>query len=120
MLSDLRQQVGELIRAEIHLARVETTRNAKAMGKDAALIAGGGALAYAGFLTLLSSAVGLLSGLLPRWLSSLLVGCAAIASGAALAQRGRQNLARAEVMPDQTVDTIKGAADRMKDEFSVS
>src|SRR5689334_18435197 len=113
LLGDLKQQTADLIRAEIRLARAEVTNNVRDMGKDAGLLAAGGALAYAGSLSILASAVYLLSRWLPRWLAALLVGLLAIGAGGAMAQRGRQNMMQADLMPDRTIDSVKDVTGRI-------
>lgn len=60
------------------------------VGKDIRYMAVGGALVYAGFLAVLAAAINVLASLLPRWLSSLIVGVATAGVGYFLIQKGQK------------------------------
>lgn len=73
LFSELLQETRTLIRQEIELARMEITRKISRAGKDAALMAGGLAVVYAGFLALVAGAIFGLGNVLPWWGSALVV-----------------------------------------------
>lgn len=78
------------------------------MSRHAALIAGGGAIAYAGFLAMVAALVLALVRLgLAPWLAALVGGLAVLAVGYALIQRGLTALRSDQLTPTQTVETIK-------------
>lgn len=60
------------------------------VGKDIRYMAVGGALVYAGFLAVLAAAINVLATVLPRWLSSFIVGVAAAGVGYFLIQKGQK------------------------------
>jgi hypothetical protein len=108
LFGDLSRQLGTLVRQEIELARTEMTTRATAVGRDAAMVGVGAAALYAAFLAAMFAAVLLLIdvGLTP-WLAALLVASVVGVVGGALVARGRAELARANVAPEQTIETLK-------------
>src|SRR5688500_20246716 len=74
LFGDLTRQLGTLVRKEIELARTEMTTRVTTVGRDAAMLGAGGALAYAALLVALIAVALLLIdiGLTP-WLAFLIV-----------------------------------------------
>jgi hypothetical protein len=107
LVSQLAQKTGVLVSQEVRLARTELTANAKVAGVNAAWAAGGGALALAGGLFLLTAVVLLLGEVMPYWLASLLVGLVTAAAGAAAAFKGIRALQGLDAAPRQTIRTLK-------------
>jgi len=118
LFGDLSRQLSTLIRKEIDLARTEMTSRARSATQDVALIAAGGALAYAGLLVFLGAVVLLLvdAGLEP-WLAALLVAVVAIAIGGALVWRGREGLKQSNLTPERTIETLKDDAEWAKEQI---
>lgn len=117
LLGDLSQQTATLVKKEIELARHEITRSATNLGRDAALAAAGGAVAYAGFILLLIGVAWLLATIgLPEWLAFVLVGVISIAIGAFLVMRYMQQMSKVSVVPERTVETIKEDVEWAKDQ----
>ena len=116
LFGDLSRQLSTLIRQEIVLARTEMTTKATAVGRDAATIGLGGALLYAAFLTLLGAIVLLLIDLgVPGWVAALGVAVVVGVIGGVMIAAGRQSLARQQVAPTRTVETLKDDADWAKE-----
>jgi hypothetical protein len=111
MFSGLLREVGGLVRAEINLATTEMTGKAFRVGKEVGLVAAGGALAYAGGLSIVAACVRLLETFLPRWLAALVVGLAATAGGATLIKKGLADLKETDLAPERTIETLKTMAD---------
>jgi putative superfamily III holin-X len=108
LFSELSRETATLIRQEAALARSEVTLSLTRLGRHAALIAGGGALAYAGLLALVAALVlGLVRMGLPPWAAALVGGIATLAIGYLLIQRGLSELRRDQLTPAQTVETMK-------------
>jgi hypothetical protein len=117
LFGDLTRDMGTLVRQEVQLAKTEVTQNATAMGKDIAMMAVGGAIAYAGFLAILAAIVIVLSTLgVPWWLSALLVGIIVAAVGYILIMRGRDALKKTNMAPRQTIETLKEDAEWAKEQ----
>jgi hypothetical protein len=108
LFSELSRETATLIRQETALARSEVTDSLTRLGRHAALIAGGGALAYGGLLALVAALVlGLVRTGLPAWAAALIGGLAVLATGYLLIQRGLAALRNDQLTPAQTVETMK-------------
>lgn len=116
LFADLGRDVGDLLRAELALARVELTDRASRIGKDAGMLAAGGLIAYAGFLVLLGAIALILANWLPLWLSALIVAVVVLAAGGLLVQRGLADLKRAELAPTRTMATLRDDVEWVKEQ----
>lgn len=109
LIADLSQETGTLVREEMRLAKLELSEKAARMGKDAGMIAAGGAVAYGGFLTLLGAVVFMLAEAgFSYWAAALLVGVLAAGVGGFLAWKGLDALKRLDLTPRQSIDALKG------------
>ena len=118
LFGDLSRQLSTLIRQEIALARTEMTSRIGSAGRGAAMIGAGAALAYAALLGLLV-AVGLLlvdAGITP-WLAALIVAVITAAIGGALVGYGRSEIARTDLAPKRTIETLRDDADWAKEQI---
>ena len=110
LLKELAEGSGELIRHEIRLARTEARDLLRGLGVGTAEVAVGGVLALLGTLALIAGLI-LLAGdqwLRDRyWLAALIVTVIAGAVGAYFAKRGLALLSPRQLVPDQTVATLK-------------
>lgn len=108
LFAELTHETSTLVRQEVELARVELSQKVSRVGKDAASLAVGGALAYAGVLALVAAAIlGLGEAGLPWWLSALLVGAVVGGIGYLLVERARSAIKRTDVAPRRTAETLK-------------
>ncbi len=107
LLTDFSREISTLIRQEMELARIETTRKASILARRSALFTSGLALAFAGLLGLIAAAIYGLGTVLPWWASSLIIGGGVFILGLALAQMGRSSLKRADLKPHHTVESLK-------------
>jgi hypothetical protein len=115
LFGDLSRQLGTLIQKEIQLAKTEMTTRVTTVGRDAAMIGAGGALAYAALLMALIAIALLLIQLgITPWLGFLLVAVLVGALAAVLIQRGRAELQKTDLAPRQTIETIKEDAEWAK------
>jgi fatty acid desaturase len=117
LFGDLSRQLSTLVRKEIQLARTEMTTTVTTVGRDAAMIGAGGALAYAALLVALVAVALLLVeiGLAP-WLAFLIVAVVVGIVAAVLIQRGRTELQHADLAPKQTIETLKEDAEWAKEQ----
>ena len=108
LFADLSRETSELVRHEVALAKAELSEKAARVGKDVGLISVGGALAYAGVLTLVAALVMGLAALgIDWWVSALLVGAVVLVAGYLSTQKGLSALKREQVTPTETIDTLK-------------
>ncbi|HBP89635.1 MAG TPA: phage holin family protein [Nitrospirales bacterium] len=107
LFRDLLDEVKFLFQQEIQLFKVEMTRKASEAGKDVALIAMGGAVAYAGLLVILAAVTLVLAMFIPAWVSAFIVGLLVIATGYALIQKGINHLKHIQAVPQHTIASLK-------------
>jgi hypothetical protein len=108
LFGDLARDMGTLVSQEMTLARTELTEKASRVGKDVAMLAAGGLVAYAGLLAIIAAAIVLLADLgVPLWVSALIVGAVVAVVGYLLVQRGISALKRQDLTPHQTIQSIK-------------
>lgn len=115
LFTDLTREMSALVRQEVNLARTELSGKASRIGKDVGFLAVGGAILYAGLLTLIATAVIALSYAMPWWLSALIVGAVVTGAGYVFVQRGLSALKREPLAPQQTITTLKEDAQWAKD-----
>jgi len=117
LFADLARESSTLLRQEVQLAKTELTQNASRLGKDAASIAVGGLIAYAGLLAILAAVIiGLAAAGLPWWVSALLVGVIVAGIGYGLIQRGLTALKREDLAPRRTIETLQEDAQWAKEQ----
>lgn len=107
LFSDLTRDTTSLVRQEVELAKTEMSHKAARVGKDVGFLAAGGAVAYAGFLTLIAAVVLVLGLAIPMWISALIVGIVVAGIGAFLVMRGIDNLKNEGVAPKATIETLQ-------------
>jgi hypothetical protein len=115
LLGDVTRGMRELVREELRIARSEVSDKAMDFATDAGIVAAGGAVTYAGYLTILGGVVDGMKDLgVPRWLAGVLVGSMAMAGGAALILRGLDNLQLKEPVVDGTKQQMREAVDEVR------
>src|SRR5688572_1319949 len=111
LLRDLAHGSADLLRNEMRLARIELADIAANVGRGTVEVAIGAVLLLLGTLSLATGIV-LLAGdqWLPRdryWLAALVVMVVSGGLAAWLAKRGAAQLSPSELVPDQTLETLK-------------
>jgi uncharacterized membrane protein YqjE len=108
LFGDLARDMGTLVSQEITLARTELTEKASRVGKDIAMLAVGGLVAYAGLLAIIAAVIFLLADRgVPLWAAALIVGGIVAVVGYLLVQRGISALKQQDLTPRQTIQSIK-------------
>jgi len=107
LFSELAHETGTLVRKEVELAKVEMTAKAKVAGRDAAMVAAGGAIAMLGVMALLAALILALGTLIPLWVSALLVGAVVTGAGGVLAVQGIRAFKSIEGAPRETIQTLQ-------------
>ena len=108
LFGDLARDMGILIRQEVSLATTELTYKASRMGRELAMVAVGGFVAYAGLLAIVAAIIIVLATAgVPWWLAALIVGVIVAAVGGLMVQRGLAALKRVDLAPHQTMETLK-------------
>jgi hypothetical protein len=117
LFRDLADDLSNLTRKEIELARTETMEKISHASKAVVSMAVGGFIAYAGLLFLLAAAVMVVATWVPYWLSAVIVGGVAAIIGLIMLQGGRSALAKTNITPEKTVDTMKENAQWVKEKI---
>ena len=117
LFRDLADDISDLTRKEIELARTETMEKVSHASKAVISMAAGGFIAYAGLLFLLAAAVLVIATWVPYWLSAVIVGSVAVIVGLIMVQGGRSALKDTNIAPEKTVDTMKENAQWVKEKI---
>ncbi len=115
LVAELSQDTAGLVRNELRLVEAEMTQKAYRAGKNAGLLAAGGALAYTGLLASVAGTILLFGKTVRPWVSAFLVGFALAGAGGLLAMKGLEALMREDVVPRETVETLKEDREWLKD-----
>ncbi|HEX6655568.1 MAG TPA: phage holin family protein [Candidatus Limnocylindria bacterium] len=108
LFGDLGRQVGSLVRRELDLARVEATERAGRFGRDAAMVAIGGAVLHGALLVLLAAAVLVLIQLgLDPWLAAVIVAVVVGIVGALVLRGGIAAMREASARPSPTAESMR-------------
>lgn len=116
LFSELAQETSTLVRQEVTLAKTEMSHKASRAGKHIGVLAAGGAVAYAGLLTILAGVIVLLDNVMPLWASALLVGVVVAIVGYLLVRRALDALKREEFAPRETMETLREDQQWAKDQ----
>jgi len=113
LLADLAQDTGTLVRQEVSLATAEMAQKASQATKSIGWLVVGGAFAFLALEMLVNSGVVLLAGLLPlpdpmsALVAFLIVFVVVAMISAFFVKKGINSLKADNLMPQQTVETIK-------------
>jgi len=108
LFGDLARDMGSLVSQEMTLARTELTEKASQVGKDIAMLAVGGLVAYAGLLAIIAAVIFLIADRgVPLWISALIVGVIVAIVGYVLVQRGLTALKQQDLTPRRTIQSLK-------------
>jgi hypothetical protein len=118
LLSQLSQDLTLLMRQELQLAKTEISEKISRATSDAALLAAGGLVAYAGALALVAGIILVLNQVmgLAAWLAAVLVSLALGIIGFVMVRGALRNLKRIEPTPRRTVKTIEDGIEWAKEQ----
>ena len=107
LVGQLANETTTLVHQEVLLAKTEMTEKAKYAAKQTVVIAVGSMIGQASLLFLLGAIALLLAGVMPIWVSALLVSIAASAISYVVIQKGLAAFKHIEVAPVQTLKTLE-------------
>lgn len=117
LFGDLAQDTSTLVRQEIQLAKSELTQSVAQVGKNIGMLVVGGVLILTSTLALIATLILGLGALgLPSWLAALIVTLVFLGVGLALVARGRTALKNADLLPRQTIETLKEDQEWIKEQ----
>ena len=116
LLRELRSETTTLLQQEVTLAKTELSEKLSAMGRNAAQLAVGGFVAYAGAIVLLfglGDLIGVLlvhAGVEPSlatWIPRVAVGLIVILIGWSMLAKAKKALSSETLVPEQTVQSLR-------------
>ena len=118
LFTELAGETGTLVRQEIALAQVELTQKATKAGKNVGMLVVGGAVAYAGVLTLIAAVVLGLATFIPAWLSALIVGVVIAVVSYFMISNALAELKKTDPVPHEAIEKITEDAKWLKNEIT--
>jgi len=116
LLRELREETTTLAKQEIALAKAEMKEKTGKLTRNAAYLAIGGLIAYAGLIFLFFAAMrGLSRALINNgfsietvaWLSPLIIGLAVLIIGMILVMKAKSAFSKESLMPKKTIQSLK-------------
>ncbi|WP_406005034.1 phage holin family protein [Streptomyces sp. NBC_00637] len=110
------QQLTELVRGEMQLARAEMVEKGKRYGKGGGLFGGAGLFGFLTLQALVATAIAAIAVPLPVWAAALIVTAVLAVITAVLALIGKKQVgAAAPPVPERTVDSVKADVSEIKE-----
>jgi hypothetical protein len=107
LFSKLTSDMSGLVRDEVQLAKVELKDEIGKVGKAGGMLGGAALAAYMAVVLLSFAAAWGLAELMAVGWAFLIVGAVWAVAGTLLYLRGREQLQRVDLKPEQTIDTLK-------------
>lgn len=114
MIGNISNDLSQLFRQEVELAKAELKEEASKAGKAAGMLGGAGFAGYLAVLLLSFAAVYGLANVMDTGLAALIVAVIWAAIGGVLYVNGRKKLKTVDPVPRRTVDTLKEDAQWLK------
>ncbi|GAB2962856.1 phage holin family protein [Streptomyces pseudoechinosporeus] len=110
------EQLSELVRQEVRLAKEELAQKGKRAGRGGGLLGAAGAVGYVGVMALAGTGTAALSLVLSVWAAALIVTAVLFTIAAVLGIAGRAQLRRATPpMPAETLESVRADVDAIKE-----
>jgi uncharacterized membrane protein YqjE len=116
LIAELSRETVALVRQEVHLAKAEMSQKASRVGKNVGFLIIGGVVAYTGLLAIVAAVIIVLGGVIPLWLSALVVGLVIAALGLFLVVKGANTLRQEDPAPQETIETLKEDREWLRDQ----
>lgn len=116
LVSRASEQISELVREEMRLARAELSQKGKRFGVGGGLLGGAGLLGLLAAQAVVAAVMAALALVLPVWASALILAALLAALAAGMAAAGKKQIARAvPLVPEQTIDSVKADVAEIKE-----
>lgn len=107
LLKRLLNEVSDLFRKEIALAKMEAAEALSHVKTGAISMAAGGAVLFGGIVVLLAAVVLVLALWLPAWLAALIVGGIVTVTGYVMVQAGKKTFEVENIKPNRTQEALR-------------
>jgi hypothetical protein len=107
IVQDVMRDVGEIVRAEVRLARAEMLEKAKAAGAGAGMLGGAAVCGLLGGMCFAAAAIAALSLAMAVWLAAAIVCVLLLAVAGGMYAAGRKMLKQVNPVPERTRQTLK-------------
>ncbi len=114
LIRNLATDLSSLLGKEIQLAKAEVGESVSEAKTAVGALATGAAIAMAGLVVLLMSAVYGLSNVVEPWLAALIVGAAALLIGYMMVHSAKSKMTADSMVPDRTMDAAKKDQETLK------
>lgn len=101
------QDLQNIIRGEVQLAKTEIKEDAGTLGKALGMIGAAVFLALVGFIFLMLGVTYLLNESLEMWMAAGIVGLVLLVLGAIIGMIGKKQMQSANMVPDKTIESLK-------------
>jgi hypothetical protein len=101
------RDIGDMVRAEIRLARAELEQSARNAGKAGGMLGGAAIAGLLAAACLVTTGIAGMAQAMPLWLASLLMTVFLAVVGGVLYAGGRAKLREVKPTPEKTVETVK-------------
>ncbi|MCY0943293.1 phage holin family protein [Streptomyces antarcticus] len=116
LVSRASQQISELVREEMQLARAEMTQKGKRFGKGGGLVGTAGIIGILALQALAATCIAALALVLPVWAAALIITAVLGIVAAVTGLAGKKQLAKAGTpAPEQTIDSVKADLAEIKE-----
>jgi len=118
LISGLLQDLQEMVRGEITLARAEVRDDVTTASKGLASLAGASLIGVTGFIFVMLGVTYLLNQYMRMWIAAGAVGLALLVIAAIVASIAKSKLSATNLKPDQTIDSLKEDREWAKQQVS--
>lgn len=101
------EDLQNIVRGEVQLAKTELKEEASQIGKGAGMIGAAIFLALVGFIFLMLAVTYLLSKTMDMWIAAGIVALVLLIIGAILGMAGKKQIDEANLVPEKTIDSLK-------------
>ncbi|MGA5194493.1 phage holin family protein [Streptomyces exfoliatus] len=116
LVSRASQQISELVREEMQLARAEMTQKGKRFGVGGGLFGGAGLVGFLAAQALVGAMIAALALFLPVWASALIIAALLATVAAVTAAAGKKQIAEGGIpAPEQAIDSVKADVAEIKE-----
>lgn len=101
------EDLQNIIRGEVELAKTEVREDVSTLGKSAGMIGAAVFMALVGFIFLMLGVTYLLNKSLEMWIAAGLVGLVLLVIGAIIGITGKNRMQQANLVPNKTIESLK-------------